>query len=1047
MGKGRLRTGPGFVHLSVRTCFSFLEGASRIQELCQAARSAGYDRFALTDRNGLYGLPEYLRACDHFDLVPVVGALVDEPGIDGRTPAEALVLPTSKSAYGKLCELISARHEQGSRFDLACALEGSDSDLVVISTSEGLLRRLLERRGGKSREKGLFVELRGGRSPAEEGLADKLQLPLLATAPVCFAEPEGYARHRVLRAIRLKRTLGRLEAGDTRSPSASLKSLSAITPLFWGATGVRAMEASVLLGERCRFGREKWGFGSLTFPRWTPPPGEEAHDSARVLREAAWAGLRRRYGLAPGAPLPGRAEQRLEVELDLVERKGFVDYFLIVRDLIEGFPRTCGRGSAAASLIAFSLGITHVDPVCHDLFFERFLNEGREHPPDIDIDFPWDERDEVLASAFARFGERIAMVANHVYFRPRAALREVARSYGLVEGEISALTKRIPYFGGGTLEENLASHPLLQGVELSPLWEQIVRLAGEISGLPRHVSVHPGGVVITPGPIRAICPVQVAPKGVPILQWEKEGVEEAGLVKIDLLGNRSLAVIRDALRAAREHGGEPPAYEDLAVSEDQRCIEMLAQGETVGCFYVESPAMRQLQRRSQRGDFEHLVIHSSIIRPAANAFIQEYLRRLRGGSWDPLDSRLERILQGTLGLTAYQEDLARLAIELAGFTPREGDQLRKVLARKEEDWRLIDVRRRFESGARERGLGAELIEEVWSMMKSFAGYSFSKAHSASYALVSFKCCYLRDRFPAEFLAAVISNGGGFYSTLGYVGEARRLGLGLEPACVNRSDWAWKGRAKELRVGLSQIRGLRREAGEALVRARQSGPFRSFADLVGRVPILLQRELTQLTRAGALDVLELEERGRRARLQWRIALLERRGAAGGLFASLEPACPEPPQVRDGEPDDELVQEVEAYGLPIRVHPLDLWSPELEQERVTLAAEVPLLVGKRIRICAWLVTAKLVQTKDRDPMQFILVEDRSGLVDVTVFPRVYAAAAVALHSTRPLLIRGRVEIEYGVTSLMAEEIRAWWGPCRIPLERFEAADQPEEDLVGD
>jgi len=1198
-----------FVHLSVRSCFSFLEGASRLRELCQAAQDQGYDRFALTDRNGLYGLPAYLSACEHFGLEPVVGALVDEPPLrrkPGReqefgSAREALLLPTSQEAYAALCQVISARHRKAGDFDLARALAPAPAELLVLSRDEVLLRSLAQSRGPE----GLYVELAGGRAPALEACAERLSLPLVATTPVVFALPVQHTRHCVLRAIALKRTLGRLRPQDTARAEAYLLSPSEVAERFWGEAGQAAMTLASELGQRARFGGLDWGFGRLTFPEWTPPararpgaswparpsgevrPGRRASaagcpagsgdvapdeaDSApeagsplgeaspvdfvgaapgavrfahaagapttgtsarpptgpqvtaiEVLRLAALEGLRRRYKVPIGVRLPARALARLEVELALVESKGFADYFLIVRDLVAGFPRTCGRGSAASSLVAYALGITHVDPVEHDLFFERFLNEGREHPPDIDIDFPWDERDDALANAFELFGERIAMVCNHVCFRPRAALREVGRSFGLPEAEISAITKRLPYFSSGPLQQTLATHPMLRGVELASPWDEITRLAAEISGLPRHLSVHPGGVVITPGPIRSLCPVQWAPKGVPILQWEKEGVEQAGLVKIDLLGNRSLAVIRDALAAARRHGFEPPPYEGLDVIEDARCIAMLARGETVGCFYVESPAMRQLQRKSRRGDFAHLVIHSSIIRPAANAFIGEYLRRLRGGSWAPLHPGLERTLQGTLGLTAYQEDLARLAIELAGFTPKEGDQLRKVLSRKEEDWRLSDVRERFALGARERGLSETLIAEVWGMMKSFAGYSFCKAHSASYALVSFKCCYLRDRYPAEFLAAVISNGGGFYSTLGYLGEARRLGLRVELACINHSDWAWIGRGRSLRAGLSQIQGFRQEIAEELLSVRaRGGPFLDFGDLVARVPGLLRHELAQLARAGALDAIgqELGEakegvfdergaeepeadpgearvqrspaalrlgpfssaalneasltstpgvhlaasrpdltlsettRGRircdgtpsRSRLHWRIALLEQRSGAGELFAGLRPHCPTPPEVGELSADERLAHEIQAYGLPLTLHPLELWYPGLAALDVTPAGEIPRLVGRRVRICGWLVTGKLVQTKHRDPMEFILVEDLTGLVDVTVFPRVYAQSAACLHAARPLLVSGRVEEEYGVPSLVADRIRSWWGPCRVAEGALAAADRAEEDLL--
>jgi DNA-directed DNA polymerase III PolC len=1067
-----------FTHLHVRSCFSFLEGASTLDELCRAVRGHGQSAFALTDRNALYGLPAYLQACEAHQLQPVVGAVLDQPGGPrGQASAtQAVLLPRSRAGYAALCRALTARHRDPA-FDLVERLVADASDLVVLSSHAPLLDALREARGGPD---GLYVELVRGRHPLREALALRLDLPLVATTAAVMANPEDHPRHRVLRAIGGRTTLGRLEPTACEPPEACLWGPARLAEAFWGEEGQAALRATAEVGEACRFGGREWGFGVLTFPRWEG----DGEDAARALRRLATEGARRRYGVPSGHPLPGRVRRRLDHELDLVVRKGFADYFLIVREIVRGRERTCGRGSAAASLIAYALGITHVDPVRHDLFFERFLNEGREHPPDVDIDFPWDERDGVLERVFSEWGARAAMVANHVCFRPRAALREVAHSFGLPEQEIVRVTARLPYFmhggarggGGGQsaggsqgvaagppsgIKETLASHPLAQGLELHPPWDRVVALAGRINGFPRYLSVHPGGVVITPHPLTDLVPVETAAKGVPVIQWEKDGAEEAGLVKIDILGNRSLAVIRDALEAVAARGERAPSYRDLDPTDDPRCQEMLARGQSMGCFYVESPAMRALQARSGRGDFPHLVIHSSIIRPAANVFIREYLRRLHGGPWPPLHPGLERTLQETLGLMAYQEDLARVAIELAGFTPREADRLRKVLSKKATDYRLADLRARFTEGALQRGLPQELIDSVWTMMESFAGYSFCKAHSASYALVSFKCCWLRDRYPAEFLAGVISNGGGFYSTLGYLGEARRLGLRVLPACVNHSQWSWTGRERELRVGLLQLVGFRRVAADALLAARaRGGPFLGLADLVGRVPSLERDELHALTRAGALDDLPDEQqrtsevvgRANRARLHWRIALLGPRLAAGGLFG--DPlfrdalvTLAEPPPVADHSAALALEHELLAYGIPVTVHPLDLWGPGIDDLDAVPAADLPRHVGRRVKVCGWLVTAKVVTTRHRDPMEFVTLEDRSGLIECTVFPEIYRRRARVLHAPRPLVITGRVEQEYGVCSLIAERIESWWGACRIAEPAFaDAADHYQEELLG-
>ena len=392
------------------------------------------------------------------------------------------------------------------------------------------------------------------------------------------------------------------------------------------------------------------------------------------------------------------------------------------------------------------------------------------------------------------------MVSSHVLFQPRMAVREVAKVYGLGDGEIGQVSKRLPYFWRApqtdlSFLDSIKRRPEAKALDFPDPWPAILTTAQQLIGTPRYLSVHPGGVVITPGPVSDYVPVQRAPKGVPIIQWEKDATEDAGLVKIDLLGNRSLGVIRDAVAELKsnriqfdESRWEPE--DDFATQ------EALAHGRTMGCFYIESPAMRLLQQKSKVGDFEHLVIHSSIIRPAANEFIREYIRRLHGGSWEPIHPCMADVLDETFGIMVYQEDVSRVAMALAGFSHTEADRLRKVMSKKDREHQLKDFHKRFFAGARVRGATDEQISGIWEMMMSFSGYSFCKPHSASYARVSFQAAFLKVHYPAEFMAAVISNRGGFYGTFAYVSEARRLGLTILPPDVNISNIRWNGRGKK-----------------------------------------------------------------------------------------------------------------------------------------------------------------------------------------------------------------------------------------------------------
>ena len=692
---------------------------------------------------------------------------------------------------------------------------------------------------------------------------------------------------------------------------------------------------------------------------------------------------------------------------------GFGPYFLIVKDIVRRSPRTCGRGSGAASLVAYCLGITNVCPIKHNLYFERFLNPGRKDPPDIDVDFAWDERDRVLQAVLAHHRGHAAMVANHVCFQPPMAVREAAKVYGLAAAEIGAVTRRLH-------SPRIERRPETGAPTLPPPWPQILSLARRLVGIPRHLSVHAGGVVITPQPIDEYVPLEQAPKGVPIIQWEKDAAEDAGLVKIDLLGNRSLGVVRDAVANLGANGVtlDESRWEP---EDDSATQEAVAHGRTMGCFYIESPAMRLLQQKAGVGDFDHLVIHSSIIRPAANDYIQEYIRRLHGGHWDPIHPLLAEVLDETFGIMVYQEDVSRVAISLAGFSHAEADGLRKVLARKDRLRRLQDFQRRFAEGARKRGVGDRQIELLWDMMMSFSGYSFCKPHSASYARVSFQAAYLKVHHPAEFMAAVISNQGGFYSTFAYVSEARRLGLTIQPPDVNRSKRPWTGRGRLVRVGLLAVKGLAEATTERIVAERRHGPYVDLPDVMRRIRPS-EPEVRALIHCGALD--GLVRTAERTALLWQLARWRQSAAPprhDDLFDIPGDGPPDSPLLPPEDRRERLRREFAVLGFLCDRHPMRLYQDLLRSLKTVKAVHLRHHLGRRIRLGAWLITGKAVRTKHGQAMEFLTFEDETGIVETTFFPDVYRRFCHRLDRGRPYLLAGRVEQDWGAVTLTVSAVQ--------------------------
>ena len=1003
-----------FAHLHVHSYFSLMRGADSVESLAIAARERGMDRFALTDTNALYGFVFYRRICEEAGLRSIAGAEIVERGTNmgSAQPHRAVLLARGRDGYASLCRVITDRHLDPS-FTIERSVRAHAGGLTLLSEDRSLLSALRDMLPAYAE----LVPGRGERPLRQWARANGI--PCVATNDIHFVHPEGHRLHHVLRAIDRNTTLDRVPHEDLAEPARHFLSEAEMEARLPHAP--ESIENAARLAAEHGIG---WEMGRTIFPSYPLDRG----DAFEILRARCEAGILHRYGRTP----PGEVRERLDRELAIIRDKGYADYFLIVEAITARTPRTCGRGSGAASIVAYLLGITHVDPVRHNLFFERFLSPARKDPPDIDVDFAWDERDQIQLDVLAENGApvRAAMVCNHVGFRGRAAIHEIAKVYGLPHAEIMNVTRRMAEFWG--IEDpidRLDSHPRFKDVDFEPPWPEILAQALALEGHPRHIGVHSGGVVLVPDTLANHVPVEIAPKGVPVVQWEKDQVEDFGLVKMDLLGNRSLAVIRDAIAAVRGNTGLEMDERGWNPIDDPETQHLMATGQTIGVFYVESPSMRQLQRKAGMGDFDHLVIHSSMIRPAANRFIREYVRRLKGGAYDPLHPALENTLDETYGILCYQEDVTKVCMDLSGMSLADAEALRKALSQKRPVKPVRAHAMDFYAGAAERGVARDVIDKIWDMILSFAGYSFCKPHSASYALVSFRSGWLRAHYPAEFIAAVISNQGGYYDTFAYISEARRMGLTILPPDVNASERAYVGKDRDVRVGLMQLKGLHAAALDAIVAERaRGGAFASWEELRRRVRLHVS-DAELLVKSGACDSIA----GGRTRpeMLWELYLEDGGGGASargprGATASavaldlfIAPSI-EPPPARAYDRDTVLRHETETLGFLLSAHPIEPYERAMRGRGVIPARDLDRHVGRRVRVLGWHVTSKLIETGKHEPMEFRGFEDTTALFDATLFPDAYRTFCHLLTTDRPFLLTGKVEEEFGVSSLVVEHV---------------------------
>ena len=991
-----------FTNLNVHSTFSKMSGTATPQQIIERTKAYRQSHLALTEVNGLWGFIHFVQSARENSIQPIAGTNIITNADD------IILLAENQSGYENMCRTISKVHDDPD-LSISDILKHNHKGLFILAHQGNTLKQLSQFLPNTH----LFVELRYGITEREaKRLSKKFNLEIVATGDVYFLQPEDQKTHKVLRAIDKNLTLSQLKLRDYKSEQHYFRSEKEMIDLF--PNSLDAINNAQYLAERCK---TNWTYVNTIFPGMSL---KETHNANKKLRQLIYKGAKKRYG-----EISEIIKKRIEYELSLITQKGFAPYFLIVWDIVKQTRATIGRGSGAASIVSYCLFITQVDPIRYNLCFERFIHPERIDMPDIDVDFPWDERDDILSYIFKKYGvERTAMVSNQVFMQPRSSIREVSKVYGLSNEEIKAVTKRIGYHRHlSNMVEWIRTDKRFQNLDIDDTLKEILEQSEKVIGVFQYSSVHPGGVIIVPDEIRKYVPVLKATKGVQIVEWEKDQVEDSGLLKIDILGNRSLAVVRDTLKQIGVYRSEYMNYHTIQAVGDPKTEALMKAGRTMGVFYIESPATRQLLAKAGVVDFEHVVIYSSIIRPAANRYINIMLERIHGKPWELLHPDL-KCLNESYGIMVYEEQVSMVARDIAGFSYAESDYLRKIISRPSLEYLIPYWKRKFISGATHRGYSEKLAITLWKMIQSFSGYSFCKPHSASYAMLSFTCAYLKAHYPAEFLAAVITNQGGYYSTYAYLSEARRFGIRILPPHINLSDREYKGRKNKIRMGFMAIKGLQQKCINTILKERKAGNYESLDDFLMRTDIDFADAML-LTDAGCFS--ELEPELTHKEIAFKVASFY-------LQEGEKKSTQIPISKKLLSHHEKLMLEIESFGFPVSEHPLMKYLPILNN-KIKKAKDLSKYLGQTINLAGVYITRKVTTTKKREPMEFVTFEDETDIYECIMFPAVFTKYGDLLNWETLFILRGKVERAFGIYTVTVEKLAS----LQQMIEKLKRKDQ--------
>ncbi len=1053
-----------FIHLHTHSHYSLLDGLSKVPDLIARAKEFGQDAIALTDHGNLYGAVDFYKTAKKAGIKPILGCEIYlTPG--SRLSKEARVddvryhlplLVKNETGWKNLIQLVTKAHLEGfyykPRADKDLLREYHEGLICLSGCFSGEIPKLLHQ--GKREEarqamefyrevfgEDFYIEIQPHNEPelgaALRAFAREYSLPLVATCDAHYVRPEDKTAHEVLLAVQTGAKVDDEKRFSMAGFQAHLRSPEEMEEEFRDVP--EAIENTWRIAEKCSIEIQ---LGKTRLPKFPLPEGFS--DPMEYLRHLA----RERLPFRFGDSVSKAVEDRLEMEIGVIQKTGFADYFLIVQDFINwakahGIVVGPGRGSAAGSLLSYVLGITNIDPLKYDLLFERFLNPERIQMPDVDIDFTDVRRDEVIAYVRQKYGEDcVAQIITFGTMAARAAIRDTARALGFAYGVGDRMAKLVPF--NGTLDSVLDEVPEFKKLTEEDLQaRQVLQEARRLEGTIRHASVHACGIVISAEPLTNILPLQRAPAGEETIltQIEMHGVEDLGLLKMDFLGLKNLTIIEKTLRLVKDLHGERIDIDSLPL-DDKKAFELFRAGETTGVFQLESPGMRRYLVELKPTDLEDIIAMIALYRPGPIELIPSYIKRKHGKEKVTyLHPLLEPILRNTYGVGIYQEQMMRIARDLAGFTLGEADVLRKAIGKKIKE--LLDEQQvKLVEGMAGRGIARDVAEKIWELFPPFARYGFNRSHAACYAMISYQTAYLKANYPIEFMASLLNVSGSDTERINFlVSDAKRMGIPVMPPDVNESFEEFAvGTYHDkpaIRFGLLKVKNLGANiAHEIIEERRRGGPYQSLPDFLLRIHHrdMNKKSLESLVKSGALDSFGHKRRSQLiGNLEDMLKFNQEakkmaKTTQGGLFGnSISASSLQFKEVPDIGTRQILEWEKDLLGLYLTDHPFNPYKEHEKVKKLSIsiakAREEPLERGRsrRIVIAGVIISIQKIPTKNGDPMLFVSLQDMTDTIEVLVFSDLLAESREVWQEGKAVITRGRMSAKNGEAKFVCEEVR--------------------------